>query len=308
MTVVGRLRGVCLCCASTSVKSETTVVSPFVAFRAWQGDPELTSIGFCAHCGFRFFDRGLSADESTRYYRDYRDGDYFRDRRRFEPFYTLTAHRGIAEWLNSTERRTALHKTLKAAGAPGHFKAVLDHGGGDGGLLACIDADRKAVFDPSGSRVVVGVESISDDAAIGQEWHLAISCQVLEHVHDPANTLRRLHRALAPGGWLYVEVPDEIWRNRSGHGRVRDAWLGWLLKRPELLIAADTLSTACRIKLGVLPPMGFVPMREHLNYFTYEALEALVRNSCFTVVAGGINSTGQIFVVARKSTKDIDTA
>jgi len=113
--------------------------------------------------------------------------------------------------------------------------------------------------------------------------------------------LRRIHAALIPRGWLYVEVPDEIWRNYSAHGKLRDAGLRWLLKRPRLLIAADTLSTACRIKFGVLPPMGFVPMREHLNYFTSEALKALVRNSDFDVLTAGVNTAGQTFVIARKS-------
>lgn len=302
MAIAGRIQDACLCCASTSLRTENTVVSPFVAYRAWQGEPILTKIAFCAHCGFRFFDRGLSTDEATRYYRNYRNEDYFRDRHRFEPFYTRKAHRLISTWLSSVERRTALRNALDAAGAPHCFTAILDHGGSDGCLLTGIDADRKAVFDPSGSPTVAGVESIADEATIRQEWDLVISCQVLEHVHDPEATLRRIHTALTPRGWLYVEVPDEIWRNHSGHGELRDACLRWLLKRPRLLIAADTLSTACRIKFGVLPPMGFVPMREHLNYFTNEALKALVRNSGFDVLTAGVNTTGQTFVIAKKAT------
>lgn len=301
MPISGRIRNVCLCCASTAVKTESSIVSPFFAYRAWQGESIPTRIAFCTHCGFRLFDHDLSVDEATRYYRDYRNEDYFRDRRRFEPFYTRKAHRRIATWLNSVERRTALCSALDAAGAPNCFRATLDHGGSDGGLLTGIDADRKAVFDPSGSPTVAGVKSIADEATIHQEWDLVISCQVLEHVHDPGATLRRLHNVLTPGGWLYVEVPDEIWRNHSGHGHVRDAWLRWLLKHPRLVIAADTLSTACRITFGILPPMGFVPMRERLNYFTHEALKALVRNSDFSVLTAGVNAAGQIFVIARKS-------
>lgn len=34
-------------------------------------------------------DRGLSADESARYYRAYRTEQYFRDRHRFDPFFTI---------------------------------------------------------------------------------------------------------------------------------------------------------------------------------------------------------------------------
>jgi hypothetical protein len=85
----GRARGSCLCCASTAVDLETTVVSPFVDYRAWNGPAELTRIAFCADCGFRIFDRGLSADESARYYRGYRTEQYFRDRHRFDPSYQI---------------------------------------------------------------------------------------------------------------------------------------------------------------------------------------------------------------------------
>jgi hypothetical protein len=85
----GRARGSCLCCTSTSVDLETTVVSPFVDYRARNGPAELTRIAFCADCGFRIFDRGLSADESARYYRGYRTEQYFRDRHRFDPSYQI---------------------------------------------------------------------------------------------------------------------------------------------------------------------------------------------------------------------------
>ncbi|MER2515404.1 hypothetical protein E4Q23_12690 [Candidatus Accumulibacter phosphatis] len=73
-----------------------------------------------------------------------------------------------------------------------------------------------------------------------------------------------------------------------------------------MLIAADVLCTASRIKLGRLPPLGFVAMREHLNYFTTESVQALLRNCGFVIDASGINSTGQIFALARKAITNDD--
>ena len=42
-------------------------------------------------------------------------------------------------------------------------------------------------------------------------------------------------------------------------------------------------------------------MREHLNYFTVDALVAVLSNSGFAVDVCGINLAGQIFAIARKS-------
>ena len=62
---------------------------------------------------------------------------------------------------------------------------------------------------------------------------------------------------------------------------------------------SDTyLSTACRILLGFLPPFGFIPMREHLQYFTEPALVAMARRSGLRVVRSGRNAAGQIYLTA----------
>lgn len=289
----------CLCCGCTELHAETTLISPFLARRALAVESELTALLFCRQCGFRFFERGLAADEAARYYAGYRDEAYYAQRHAYEPFYTRGAHRDIATFLASAQRRQALAAALAEAGAAASFGAVLDYGGGDGGLIADIPAERRTVFDFSGAAPVAGISEASGDFARSHHWDLVVCAQVLEHVDDPAATLRDLTGLLAPQGWLYLEVPDELWSNHAFPGRMRDAWLRWLAGRRHALIAADTLATTCRILLGVLPPFGFVPMREHLQYFTESALSALVSNSNLTLIACGRNAVGQIFAVAR---------
>ncbi len=72
--------------------------------------------------------------------------------------------------------------------------------------------------------------------------------------------------------------------------------------KPVQLIptTADLLCTACRIKLGRLPPLGFVAMREHLNFVNAESLRAILASNGFAVDSCGINRAGQLFAVARK--------
>lgn len=291
----------CLCCGNSDLVFETQIVSGFLAARAWGGPPQTTQLVSCETCGFRFFDRGLSRAETARYYRGYRNADYVRARWRWEPFYTQGQHMRQVEWSRATLRTDALCEALAQSSAPSHFASALDHGGNEGHMLAGVSADRKAVFDPSGAATLPGIVRYVDIASMPGEWQLVLSCQVLEHVSSPTDYLRELGALIGDSGWLYVEVPLEIWRPASGAGTLRDAWLRLLTHSRPLLMVADGICTASRIKLGRLPPLGFVAMREHLNYFNVGALVALFDNNGFAVDASGINAAGQIFVIARKS-------
>jgi hypothetical protein len=254
---------------------------------------------FCAKCGFRFFDRGLSSGEAANYYSGYRSENYFQERNSFEPFYTEKVHLGTYQWLHSRNRRVALAKTLELAGAPQSFSAALDFGGARGQMLLDISAGKKAVFDLDGGETEAGITRISSRNSLGTNWELVLCCQVLEHVTDPMALIHELTQALSENGWLYVEVPDEIWSNLACSGIVRNAWLAWVAKRPLLLCAADCVSTAFRIKLGILPPMGFIPMREHLNYFTVAALIELLARCGLSIAWSGKDNQGSICAVAR---------
>lgn len=295
-----RTRAGCLCCGNPRLGYETTLVSGFLAERAWRGSPELTRMAFCDRCGFRFFARGLAPDEADSLYRDYRDAEYFRARNRWEPLYTHAQHDAVVGWAHSPRRAADLSKTLEQAGLPRRFHYVLDHGGSEGQMLRAVEAETKVVFDPSGCKAASGVRAVSDPQGIPPHCDLFLSCQVLEHVSDPADYLRQAAALCGDQAYLYVEVPDEIWSNRVFHGRLRDAWLNVLLRHRRLLILADMFSTGCRVKFGFLPPMGFIPMREHLNYFTCKALDSILVAAGLELVVSGRNGEGQIFAVARK--------
>ncbi len=290
----------CLCCGGRHLRGEAQIVSGFLAARAWHGRPEITELVHCQDCGLRFFQRGLDDDEVARYYRGYRDAAYQRDRQAWEPFYTFARHAATLAWSDSTARLDNLRHSLARAKAPAHFNAVLDHGGGQGHMLAAIDADRKAVYDPSGSPAAMDGETYARESELSGGWHLVLSCQVLEHISSPSRYLERIHGLLADDGWLYVEVPNEQWRPAPGGERMRMLLLKALLHWRPLLMAADAISTACRIKFGRLPPLGFIAMREHINYFTVESLGALLARSGFQVEGCGIDNGGQLFAVARK--------
>jgi len=296
-----RSAGGCLCCGCKDLRAETTVVSPFLARRAWNGSPEVTRLIFCNRCGFRFFDRGLSDEEVSNYYRGYGNDNYAESRHRYEPFYTAGVRRELRDWATSGDRRSGLDKTLAKAGAPRAFRSALDFGGGSGHMLLDIDSPRKAVFDVDKTNVEPGIEGIVSPELLGRDWDLVLSCQVLEHLTSPLAALEQIKSLLAVGGCLYVEMPEELWTNRAFHSKARDLFLRGLLTSPFLLLTGDIVSTAFRKKLGVLPPFGFVPMREHLNYFTVDAISALMTRAGFKLLWSGRNDQNDVCAVALKS-------
>ena len=273
----------------------------FVSRTAWQGRPELTSVHRCLDCDFRFHDRGLSDAEVAAFYADYRTDDYFERRHADEPFYTRKAHAEIERCEHSPARHASLALVLERGRVMLPVGSVLDYGGGDGRLISALNANRKAVFDlAAGTAMLTGIEAVPADQ-LREEWDLVVCAQTLEHVTDPLAMVQRLLALTRPGGSLYLEVPNEIWKNATFPGRIRNAVLRLASKWRWLFIAMDIYSTGFRIKAGVLPPLGFLPMREHLNYFTPQALEALVRRAGGEVTFAGFDSLGAIVAVARKA-------
>lgn len=289
----------CLCCGDASLARETTIVSGFLAERAWNGVPEITALLQCKSCGFRFFERDLSDSETSNLYRNYRNADYFAVRNRWEALYTAHQHQAVIAWSHSAARSVELQRLLVGTGVPAQVDYALDHGGDGGQLLQAIEAKKKVVFDLSGTPAIQGVSAVSEATHIPPACDLLLSCQVLEHVANPRQYLTDLTRCCADNAYLYIEVPNEQWSNHVWPGRIRDLWLRFLLRHYLLLKCADAISTACRIKFKFLPPLGFIPMREHLNYFTQRSLIALLRLSGFSIVQSGYTMSNQLFAIVQ---------
>jgi SAM-dependent methyltransferase len=161
---------------------------------------------------------------------------------------------------------------------------VLDYGGGDGSLISTLTASRKISYEFSGISGVPGVEVISTRAELPSGIDLISCAQVLEHISDPSALLEDMASLLRPGGMLYLEVPNQIWRAQKTL-KPKKKVLSWLCRHSTALLAADIYSTFFRIKFGFLPPMGFVPMREHINFFTPSSLQALAQKSNYVPLA-----------------------
>ncbi len=107
--------------------------------------------------------------------------------------------------------------------ASGHFGAerkprLLDIGAGlgvfphvvkqAGWTCTALDPDKRAARH---LREVVGVEAVCGDFMTAQGltgFDVITLNKVLEHVEDPVAMLSRARSALAPGGFIYIELPD----------------------------------------------------------------------------------------------------
>jgi SAM-dependent methyltransferase len=146
--------------------------------------------------------------------------------------------------------------------------SVLDFAGGKGRLVQDF-AGKKYVYDVSGELAVDGVTSLSEADLIDMSFDLVVCAQMLEHATDPLETLKRLLGLVRPGGHLYIEVPyNETWKDFSFDGKIRTLLLKLAMRSSWFNILLDSYGTVFRVKFKILPPLAFVPVREHLNYFT----------------------------------------
>ncbi len=162
--------------------------------------------GVCRDCGFVCHIPRPSIDDVDRKYRflNAQGNDY-----------------GKMETLqNSTERARRLFDACRSW-LPRQGQ-VLDYGGGDGRLMECFSQARHDCFlvdyNPNPQSYVSKICDTLDEFDSGDKFHGVIVNHVLEHLADPVAILSRLRRMLLDGGFVFVEVPMEIWRNPPFQG------------------------------------------------------------------------------------------
>jgi SAM-dependent methyltransferase len=278
----------CPCCGGKDFISRSALVAPFVAEVALRAAPPLCELLECRACGFRFFADRYDDAEAARLYAGYRGADYFQIRHRHEPWYSRRTNEGLGRDPKAVAtRRARIDAQLTRHRPPGSITRVLDYGGDAGQMLPPSLGSVRHVFELSDVAPVEGVQRVASEAELVPGTYDAIVlAHVLEHVSDLPATLSRVTHLLAPEGLIYVEVPFERPRivGTAGSGFQR-AYLDRLRRFPLLLRFVDFVSTASRIGLGVVPPLGFVKMHEHINFFDAKSLAALMRRAGLQVLS-----------------------
>lgn len=275
----------CICCGQQSSDASLAILSSFLSNRAFCSPATTTKLFKCSVCGFKWSSRGLSDREAASLYLGYRDDIYFKQRSTLEPWYSREMNDGIGSEIAMPERRKTLLNLLRRCNVDiGLLKSIGDHGGDRGQMLLSFSAPVKKVYDISGASLEIGIERIDNIQLEFNTFDLVLSCHVLEHLNDPNSGLLEALSLVKEGGLIYLELPCERWTGPI-QPSFEEKLLNWLCKHPKLLMLADFICTAFRSKLKFIPPLGFVVIREHLQYFTIDSIRALMSSNNVEVMA-----------------------
>ena len=206
----------------------------------------------CTHCFFIQTKIPFRDEDIMHLYRDYRSPAYNRERIHFEPEYAQIAAAIGQDQKEVNTRRSALNAFLHKGLQTSEAHTILDYGGADGRFIPDIPGS-KFVYEISNIDPVPGVTRIKSESELGT-YSIVLFAHVTEHVTHPLNLVRKLSGYVEPGGYLYIETPQEI----SDQQR------------------ASLQHSALRLDIGI---------HEHINYYCVPAVAALLEAAGFTVVA-----------------------
>lgn len=289
----------CLCCNNLSKKYQWALLSSFLSYRAFHTSPEPVRIFECTSCGFRWCERGLTDIEAERLYSGYRTDEYFHQRYSFEPWYSRSINNRLGSEESIIKRRDSMMSILKQCGINiDSIKTVVDHGGDRGQMLLGFKNATKKVHDLSGVALEFGCERIITIQDEIERNDIVLNCHVLEHLNSPQLGLKESVSLIKQYGFVYVEVPYEVWKNPYQFANQRKIILN-LTKHKTVLKYIDFFYTGMKSKFHLLPPLGFVFTREHLQFFTITALNNLMKK-CGLHVIFSQKLNGNLVALGRK--------
>lgn len=250
--------------------------------------------------------------EVDKLYAGYRGDRYFRERHAVEPWYSKKVNDGIGGDSDEIrDRNSALEAFLSPHLDMGSIGSVLDYGGDRGQFVPAPLGKQKFVFELSDAMPVEEVKLIGSARELeGQRFDFIMACGVFEHLSEPLQILQTLaSMANGPDSFLHISVPYERFSLKwLGTGRLYRDYLEVLRHLGPVLTFVDFYSSACRIRLEAIPPLGIAKCHEHLNYFNEESMAALLRRGGMEMIACSIvwaNSypvpTPSLYVLAQLS-------
>jgi len=177
-----------------------------VLFEVWFPDSQdivLDSM-LCRRCGFMSFSPRPTKDDIEAKYRFLQVNE--RD---------IGGQGGGRGALERDRKRAMKVFGVVSRHAKGRGRDVLDVGGGNGKLLKpFIDAGHTCSLVDYNVNPITGVTKIADrleDVPMENRYDIVICSHVMEHLADPAGSLRNMAGLLRDGGVIYGEVPLGVW-------------------------------------------------------------------------------------------------
>ncbi len=270
----------CLICGSEDLQTVDTVISDFVMSRI---DPHFeperrntkTTLCFCRSCTFAFYAYRFTPEEEALLYRNYRDAEYQKARERYECWYTEKVNAAINR--GDVQRQQERIKALLSEHVHNELRTALDYGGNEGTTFCeGLGTEERFVYDISGVKPVPGVTGIeSEEELYLHRYDLILCNMVFEHLAHPMEVLEKL-RALGDEDTVYyLEVPSE---NPFVSGNKFSP-----LKNLSLLLDRNYSWYRLGKYYFQQRKQPFMPMKEHINFFTPASLRIMAERGGFTV-------------------------
>lgn len=271
----------CRNCGSEAKFVSYGVVAPWIAEKSQIRDNSV-NLFYCCECEFIFFDRGYSEDEMFNIYHDYRSGEYWKVRFRWEPWLRFGKANELSILGSITQilRKQFFYEVIAKSGIDlEKVDGVIDYGG---------DLGQFIPYEIAGIRVVV--DKSVDQPYTNNDVHfinslktsnfgrvdLIMACHVLEHISDFNMVLLEILENLNDGGYLYLEVPVDKFEVTQFHSSgIYKSFLNLLQSRKTLFMFFDFITGLSRTLWSKIPSFGIVKQSEHVSYFNRKSLEKL---------------------------------
>lgn len=206
----------------------------------------------CEHCSFIQTSIPFHEDDLKRLYLDYRSPAYCQQRVHYEPEFAAIAEQVGYDPAEIRVRTSALNAFLRHHLPTNGPLTILDYGGSDGRFIPDIPGS-KFVYDISNLDPLPGVTRIQSESEL-VTYSLVLLAHVVEHVAHPLHLLQKLREYVRPGGYLYIETPQETTDEQR----------------------AKLRNGRARFDLGI---------HEHVNYYCVQAVAALLEAAGFSLIA-----------------------
>lgn len=270
----------CILCGSSRVTARPTVMSGFLADRITPGGVNVKhsiNLCHCNECSFSFYDRRLTDEESALLYDGYRGEEYQKCREKYDCWYTPKINDALNHDVTALkEQKRVINKIIKEQ-VRTEIKVALDYGGNRGETFTELTGtEEKYVYDISGAQTVPGVEGIREYGELsGHSFDLIMCNMTLEHVSCPRDFIRLLYGIGSEHTYYYLEVPSENPFEKDKFSARKN--IGLLLNP----YYSNIRLIRHYIRLRGQP---YMPMSEHVNFFTPESLGNLMSSMGFHVM------------------------
>lgn len=272
----------CLICNSSNVKSFEALTSGFITERMYSGAEQQTKLFHCLDCGFAYYELRPAKTDMDKLYKGYRNSDYQKQRQKYDCWYNEKINFAIGN--NPVEvktRKSNLSDILEKNIEINSIKTILDFGGDKGQYIPDLSRNiQKFVYDISGARTLENIEKISDfDLLKNYSFDLIMCNHVLEHLSEPEKTIEDLKVLLNPTGYIYLELPFDSPFYKKKFSNLKflfNKYFKW----------SDIFKHYLNMRKGA----KYFHMQEHINFFTQESIEIMLKFLGFNVISNEIRN------------------